>query len=467
MDGEPEDEMEVVDVVVQAAEDGSGEKHGKEAVSGENVAESEHDKKRATTPEFDAFKDWLCPNDDTAGQERSNDDTAGPERVVVDVRTLFKPAESAEKGKQEAKLEEEAKQVADEHESAKKTVKKLTKVMKQFVNKNIQEMSAEDATGAAVRAELKRKQDEIDVLTTERKKQKERRQTLEASLAEVSQKLEMNTPTKATGLPELPSVMTPIPEVPEASSRQATPAPKEPPAVPNQPGFFYGGPWDPVKCYEGVCADGNLDFKTEKKMTLRDGSIWDARKSGINEIEFLEFLVANPLEGKPIGFSRSDIYVTCQDKTSKVLRNVWYKATVVAIGAEQKKCWVFQSDVLTYSGVPAVTLACCDSVKAIKQLLSVFFEGVGQKEALLRNLLVSVKETIRVKYGQEVAPDDDDEEVQEELAKIDDLLDDEFTRMNKAFKQVVSSSTVKHDCKLAGCLAFKQDKCESVETSLQ
>ncbi|KAK3248709.1 hypothetical protein CYMTET_41834 [Cymbomonas tetramitiformis] len=181
--------MEVVKVLVEAAEE--GEKHGKEAVSGENVAETQQDKQRPPSPDYDQFQAWLEGENDMVGGKKKKEDTARPERSMedlVDVRTFFKPAESAEKNKEEAKLEEEAKQAADDHEAAKKTVKKLNKVIKNYVTENLQEMDLQDETGAAVRAEFKRKKDELEVLTTERKKKKERRQTLEATCKEASSK---------------------------------------------------------------------------------------------------------------------------------------------------------------------------------------------------------------------------------------------------------------------------------------
>ncbi|KAK3265198.1 hypothetical protein CYMTET_26108 [Cymbomonas tetramitiformis] len=243
--------MEVVNVYVKAAEE--GEKHAKEAVSGENVAESQHDKQRPPSPEYDQFQAWLQADDDTVGgQQPFNEDTAQQERDFLDIRPLFKPG------------------------------------------------------GSAVRAELKRKKDELEVLTTERKKKKERRQTLEASLAGVSQKLEMSTPTKETGVPELPPVLMPIPEVPEAESRHATPV------------------------------------------------------------------------------SEHHKYVLTRQHKYDVLSTS------------------FTGNILT-----------CPSNE--------------EKKALLRNLLDGVKESIRVQRAEEVAPGDDDEEVQEEFAKVEDLLDDEFT----------------------------------------
>ncbi|KAK3283614.1 hypothetical protein CYMTET_8702 [Cymbomonas tetramitiformis] len=366
-------EVEAVNVHVKPAKE--VEEHAKEAVSGEKVAESQHEEPSGDSADAQ-LKAWLeGGNGAEGGQQPSNEDTAQQAHVAFDVRDAFKPASIAE----DFTLLAEAKHAADEHEAAKKTVKKLNKAINNYVSENLQAMGLKDETGDAVRAELKRRRDELEVLTTDRKKKKERRLSLQATLESVTQKLEMGgTPEKESGLPELPPILAPIPEAPTSESRHATPAPKQSPEVPNQPGFFYGSPWDPVKCYEALSGDDkNLNFKTEKKLTKRDGSTWDARKAGIKEIEFLEFLVANPLEGKPIGYSRSDIYVSCQEKVSKALHHVYYKATVVAIGAEQTKCWVFQSEILTYAGVPAVTLACCDAVKATKQLLSVFFEGVG------------------------------------------------------------------------------------------
>ena len=114
---------------------------------------------------------------------------------------------------------------------------------------------------------------------------------------------------------------------------------------------------------------------------LRDGSPWLVRdlNSKHKNIPLLEFIAANPLATLSVGFQRPNVFVAVPVEGNAV-RNVFFRVTVQGIGsggAELEKLWVFQSEALTTTGIPAVTVACCDALKGTKQLLSSFYDGIG------------------------------------------------------------------------------------------
>jgi len=113
----------------------------------------------------------------------------------------------------------------------------------------------------------------------------------------------------------------------------------------------------------------------------RSGASWNLLRENDVATDLMQFLAENPVESLKDGFTVTKLYIdipfTGTAKTPPT--RVFFKGELFNVGTRAKKelVWVFQSEILTGTGIPAVTLANCDCVGNTKELLMEYFTGVG------------------------------------------------------------------------------------------
>jgi len=145
--------------------------------------------------------------------------------------------------------------------------------------------------------------------------------------------------------------------------------------APEQPGFYLGKKWDPtlVDPTDESYSPWHVNNPVDR---------WGVKhnfKKGDECVELMKFLTENPLDSLELGFNRTNLYVEVEEPGTDILQRVFFSMVIQNIGTskEPKPAIVLQSDVMSGTGIPAVTVANCDCVEGMGTLLSDYFPGTG------------------------------------------------------------------------------------------
>ena len=142
--------------------------------------------------------------------------------------------------------------------------------------------------------------------------------------------------------------------------------------------FLVGSKWEP-SLVKPTSDYGYTEF-TLRDAIDREGNMW-ASQEGDVPCELMKYMAENPLEslGEEHWVTKLYIDVPGTGSAKVPATRVYFQGTVIGVGRKghRELAWMFQSEILTGTGIPAVTLANCDCVENTKKLLSEHFAGVG------------------------------------------------------------------------------------------